>query len=484
MFLLLRVSRSLVSAFPSSAFKNAFQRPAFLLASNKHFFHTTTTRLSLKNDEIDTTNNDIGIPEPMANLYHEWTLEQDQMLWEHRRKTPVEQASILGRGLNGVQSRLSKLKDVDSPAYERLFAQKPSPKQQQEQQGEHQPYKEKLVPASEVLRRIQWDYMLKAEDFSILHYDRVDEAVVESRMDAPNGSISGAATTLIDALPEHRIVGIKYKERVVWDREKRTDLVFSNGGIMQLMEEYDEWERSRDAAIEWNKQRQAQISAKVERILGKDRYAQLKGVSKELQSAAVGEVETYVKQALRLYREAREDDPIASTTGLEDMPMTDFAALESLSELVALLPDSLLRPAILGEISSAMDRLEGNKKSGTSSTLQRALPELDEADLTETFVRGSGPGGQKVNKTSNRVLLVHEPTQLRVECQDTRSLTQNRKIARKRLRMKLDDYLNGSQSKASIKAQQASSKKAKAKNKNRSRQRKKQEDSSEDSEDA
>jgi protein subunit release factor B len=167
------------------------------------------------------------------------------------------------------------------------------------------------------------------------------------------------------------------------------------------------------------------------------------------------------------------------------MPMTDFAALESLSELVALLPDSLLRPAILGEISSVMDRLEGNKKkSATSSTLQRELPELDEDDLTETFIRGSGAGGQKVNKTSNRVLLVHDPTQLRVECQDTRSLTQNRKIARKRLRMKLDDYLNGSQSKASIKAQVASSKKAKAKNRSRSRQRKKQEDSSEDSDDA
>lgn len=415
----------------------------------------------------------------MANLYQEWTLEQDQMLWEHRRKTPVELASILGRGLNGVQARLSKLKDRNNPAYERLFAQK-SPKQQEEEQ-QQQPSKEKLVPASEVLRRVQWDYMLKAEDFSILHYDRVDEAVVESRMDAPNGNISGGATTLIDALPEHRIVGIKYKDRVVWDREKKMDLVFSNGGIIQLMEEYDEWERSRDAAIEWNKQRQAQISAKVEQILGTDRYAQFKGLSQELQSAVV-EVDTYVRQALRLYREARED-PVASI-GLEDMPMTDLAALESLSELVALLPDSLLRPAILEEVSSAMDRLQGIKKSTTSPTLQRVLPELDEDDLTETFIRGSGAGGQKVNKTSNRVLLVHGPTQLRVECQDTRSLTQNRKIARKRLRMKLDDYLNGSDSKAGIKAQQASSKKAKAKNRSRSRQRKKQEDSSEDSDDA
>jgi protein subunit release factor A len=61
-------------------------------------------------------------------------------------------------------------------------------------------------------------------------------------------------------------------------------------------------------------------------------------------------------------------------------------------------------------------------------------------------------GGQKINKTSNRVILVHIPTQLRVECQDTRSLQQNRKIARKRLQLKLDDYINGDASRSNQKA--------------------------------
>ena len=60
--------------------------------------------------------------------------------------------------------------------------------------------------------------------------------------------------------------------------------------------------------------------------------------------------------------------------------------------------------------------------------------ELNESDLEERFVRGSGPGGQKINKTSNRVVLVHVPTGLRVECQDQRSLSANRKIARNKLR--------------------------------------------------
>lgn len=67
----------------------------------------------------------------------------------------------------------------------------------------------------------------------------------------------------------------------------------------------------------------------------------------------------------------------------------------------------------------------------------RAVPALAEADLVERFVRGSGPGGQSINKTENCVQLTHVPTGLRVECQDTRSLIQNRKIARKWLLQKV-----------------------------------------------
>jgi hypothetical protein len=60
-----------------------------------------------------------------------------------------------------------------------------------------------------------------------------------------------------------------------------------------------------------------------------------------------------------------------------------------------------------------------------------------------------------------------------VECQDTRSLQQNRKIARTRLKEKLDEYLNGSQSKLGLKQQKAAMKRQKSKSKNRSRLKKK-----------
>jgi peptide chain release factor len=60
-------------------------------------------------------------------------------------------------------------------------------------------------------------------------------------------------------------------------------------------------------------------------------------------------------------------------------------------------------------------------------------PEIDEADLEETFTRSSGPGGQHVNKVSTAVTLRHLPSGISVTVQDSRSQAVNRKLARQRL---------------------------------------------------
>src|SRR5262245_22334271 len=50
-------------------------------------------------------------------------------------------------------------------------------------------------------------------------------------------------------------------------------------------------------------------------------------------------------------------------------------------------------------------------------------------DVEERFVRGAGPGGQKINKTSSTVWLRHRPTGIEVRCQRERSQAANRELA-------------------------------------------------------
>jgi protein subunit release factor B len=66
---------------------------------------------------------------------------------------------------------------------------------------------------------------------------------------------------------------------------------------------------------------------------------------------------------------------------------------------------------------------------------------LREEDLEEDFIRGSGPGGQKVNKTSSTVVLRHLPSGLEVRCQRERSQVMNRHWARVELCDRLESVL-------------------------------------------
>ena len=68
---------------------------------------------------------------------------------------------------------------------------------------------------------------------------------------------------------------------------------------------------------------------------------------------------------------------------------------------------------------------------------------IAEADLLEKFVRGSGAGGQKINKTSNCVFLKHLPTGVCIKCQMDRSREMNRFLARRELCEQLEAIREG-----------------------------------------
>lgn len=73
--------------------------------------------------------------------------------------------------------------------------------------------------------------------------------------------------------------------------------------------------------------------------------------------------------------------------------------------------------------------------SRKEQALLQRMKELNicENDIEETFIRASGPGGQKANKTSSCVSLRHIPTNIIVKCQRERSQALNRFLARRHL---------------------------------------------------
>lgn len=109
------------------------------------------------------------------------------------------------------------------------------------------------------------------------------------------------------------------------------------------------------------------------------------------------------------------------------------------------------------------------------SLLEKPLPprpKIIETEIEEAFLKGSGPGGQKINKTSSAVQIKHLPSGIVVKSQETRSRPQNRKLARQILAEKLDQLEKGDESRTAIKSERATKKKASASKKTRRKYKK------------
>ncbi|KAL4818282.1 RF-1 domain-containing protein [Aspergillus spinulosporus] len=101
--------------------------------------------------------------------------------------------------------------------------------------------------------------------------------------------------------------------------------------------------------------------------------------------------------------------------------------------------------------------------SASTQLAEKSLPpriKLDDADITIAYLKGTGPGGQKINKTNSAVQLIHKPTGIVVKSQATRSRSQNEKYARQILADKVEQFLKGDQSRLALKAERERKKKA------------------------
>ncbi|MCA1784852.1 MAG: peptide chain release factor-like protein, partial [Desulfobacteraceae bacterium] len=85
----------------------------------------------------------------------------------------------------------------------------------------------------------------------------------------------------------------------------------------------------------------------------------------------------------------------------------------------------------------------GSNEKGPSekklAALTQKLTELEirKADLEEKFIKASGRGGQKVNKSASAVFIRHNPTGLSVKMGKHRSLHLNRFLALRALAEKI-----------------------------------------------
>lgn len=123
--------------------------------------------------------------------------------------------------------------------------------------------------------------------------------------------------------------------------------------------------------------------------------------------------------------------------------------------------------------------------STTAPALSKSLPPrtpLLDSDLIENFLKGSGPGGQKINKTSSAVQLKHIPTGIVVKYQDTRSREINRKMARRILQDRIEEMELGEDARTRVQAREKSAKKARSTKKTRRKYRALAEQKAKDSE--
>lgn len=94
---------------------------------------------------------------------------------------------------------------------------------------------------------------------------------------------------------------------------------------------------------------------------------------------------------------------------------------------------------------------------------------IDKNDIEEKFIKSSGRGGQKVNKSSSAVFLKHIPTQLTVKYGKARSQHLNRFLALRLLIDKIEEIKFGKSSKETDKINKI--RKQKKKRKKRARQK-------------
>ena len=149
-----------------------------------------------------------------------------------------------------------------------------------------------------------------------------------------------------------------------------------------VIENYSEWKREKEKIEEYNRKRQMEITRMIKRMLGDDRFGELKKLSAELKEKSKpwtlndADINKYVENTLNLFRLAAEGIQSNDDTGEaddkinDDLSMVkntnvsistkkrDMQSLETLSNLVSLILEEKLREKVLSSIEKNMKTME------------------------------------------------------------------------------------------------------------------------------
>ena len=112
-----------------------------------------------------------------------------------------------------------------------------------------------------------------------------------------------------------------------------------------------------------------------------------------------------------------------------------------------------------------------NKTASPTKTQLPPRPTLSPSETTHKFTKGSGPGGQKINKSTSAAQVTHVSTGIVVKSQRTRSRTQNLKIAERILAERIDALEKGGDSRREKVRDRKRKKKASAEKKSKRKYR-------------